>query len=466
MKKINKNKHDIIVDNTSLLINQKKVHSKRKKKISLINKNKTKFIKKIVIIILSSIILFAFHYIPYIKKETENYNLTENEINNNKFKEGNNIEEIYKDTNLTFDSITDSFNKAKPFLKNAMEGKYIQDRSKFELSENPMVSLIIPVYNCNYYISRAIKSAQNQNLLDIEIILIDDFSTDGTLSKILIIQKEDPRIKLIINKKNMGILYSRSIGVLSSKGKYIFCLDNDDMLLNEDVFKTITDIAEKGNIDITEFRGALSIYGENFLSHRVENINFSFHKKNIIMKQPTLGDYPIYADEHTYYGLRDVYLWNKCIKSEIYKKALNYLGEKRYSRFMLSHEDVIIIFVLFNIAESFIFVGKYGIFRELRNKSASSIKNELVYALKDVYFTEVVINFSKNTIEQTKLIYKLMMKLLGLRLLELIWKNEENREIIISCLDKVLKSNMLNEEYKNNIRNKVAKVSFIDYTKY
>ena len=53
----------------------------------------------------------------------------------------------------------------------------------------------------------------------------------------------------------MGTLYSRSVGALSAKGKYIFPLDSDDMFLDEDVFQTITSIAEKGYFDIVEFKG-------------------------------------------------------------------------------------------------------------------------------------------------------------------------------------------------------------------
>ena len=60
--------------------------------------------------------------------------------------------------------------------------------------------------------------------------MVNDFSTDETLSMVEEFQKEDPRIKIINNQKNMGILYSRSIGALSAKGEYIFPLDNDDML--------------------------------------------------------------------------------------------------------------------------------------------------------------------------------------------------------------------------------------------
>ena len=107
-------------------------------------------------------------------------------------------------------------------MDKCIKGILINDKNNFILSENPKISAIIPVYNSKNFISRAIKSIQNQNILNIEIILVNDFSTDDTLSEIEKIQKEDPRIKIINNKKNMGILYSRSIGALSAKGnKYL-----------------------------------------------------------------------------------------------------------------------------------------------------------------------------------------------------------------------------------------------------
>ena len=63
----------------------------------------------------------------------------------------------------------------------------------------------------------------------------------------------DNRIRIINNHKNMGTLYSRSIGVLNSKGKYIFMLDNDDIFLNEDIFETIYNFASYDKYDIGEF---------------------------------------------------------------------------------------------------------------------------------------------------------------------------------------------------------------------
>ena len=81
---------------------------------------------------------------------------------------------------------------------------------------------------------------------DIEIILVNDFSKDNTLEIIEKLKKEDPKIKIINNPKNIGVLYSRSIGVLQSKGEYITNLDHDDFILDEDVFDIAYKASEKG----------------------------------------------------------------------------------------------------------------------------------------------------------------------------------------------------------------------------
>ena len=71
-------------------------------------------------------------------------------------------------------------------------------------------------------ISRAILSIRNQNISDIEIILVNDFSYDGSLSIIEDLAKKDQRIKVMGVKKNMGTYFCKSIGNLSAKGKYIY----------------------------------------------------------------------------------------------------------------------------------------------------------------------------------------------------------------------------------------------------
>ena len=95
-------------------------------------------------------------------------------------------------------------------------------------SEKPKISALITLYNSQNYIGTAIKSVQNQFFPDIEILIVEDGSTDNSSNVIKDLQKEDKRIKIIYNKKNRGALYSKSIGILKATGTYTMILDSDD----------------------------------------------------------------------------------------------------------------------------------------------------------------------------------------------------------------------------------------------
>ena len=80
----------------------------------------------------------------------------------------------------------------------------ITNNKNINATETPKISAIINFYNNKKTLSRAIKSIQNQNILDMEIILVNDFSSDNSLSIAQNAQKNDPRIKIINNKKKYG----------------------------------------------------------------------------------------------------------------------------------------------------------------------------------------------------------------------------------------------------------------------
>lgn len=122
---------------------------------------------------------------------------------------------------------------------------------------------------------KGVKSIQYQNISEIEIILIEDYSKDNTLSIIEKIQKEDKRVRIIKNKKNMGVLYSRSIGVLSAKGKYLFTLDNDDLFLNNNIFDFTSKIADEGKFDIVEFKAISNrILNDDLINNKIIDAKF------------------------------------------------------------------------------------------------------------------------------------------------------------------------------------------------
>ena len=104
-------------------------------------------------------------------------------------------------------------------------------------------SIIVPVYNCQDYISRCIESVLNQNTKDIELILVNDGSTDNTKTIIKEYQKDSELIK-VINKKNEGVSKARNTGLKEATGKYILFLDADDYL-DENYIKEVNEILKQ-----------------------------------------------------------------------------------------------------------------------------------------------------------------------------------------------------------------------------
>ena len=92
----------------------------------------------------------------------------------------------------------------------------------------PKVSIIVPVYNVERYIVRSMDSLVNQTLKDIEIIVVNDGSTDNSKKLIEIYQKKYPNKIKLVDKKNGGLSDARNYGIPHATGEYIAFLDSDD----------------------------------------------------------------------------------------------------------------------------------------------------------------------------------------------------------------------------------------------
>lgn len=112
----------------------------------------------------------------------------------------------------------------------------------------PLVSIIIPIYNSELFLDSCIQSAINQTYSTIEIILVNDGSTDGSASIIAKYQELDARI-VTIDKKNEGLPLARKSGLDVARGKYIQHLDSDDSLL-VDAIEALVNKAESEEADI------------------------------------------------------------------------------------------------------------------------------------------------------------------------------------------------------------------------
>ena len=110
------------------------------------------------------------------------------------------------------------------------------------------ITIIVPVYNSEKYISRCIDSILNQSFKDYELLIINDGSKDGSLKIIKDYEKKDKRIK-VIDQKNMGVAKTRNKGIKLASGEYIMFIDNDDYIEN-DYLKTYYDAIKDTDYDI------------------------------------------------------------------------------------------------------------------------------------------------------------------------------------------------------------------------
>ena len=201
------------------------------------------------------------------------------------------------------------------------------------------------------------RTAQNQDMVEIQIILVNDNSRDNTSQIIHKLSEEDSRIIIIINnEKNKGSLYSRNIGILSSKGKYIMNSDNDDLFMDQTVFDIIYNEAETGNFDNVEFYA----YDIHTYRPRISQVVIDFfHNKTegLIVRKPNLLYFPISVNNETFFP-NDYHVWGRLVKANLYKKAIyelgfTALGEERAKNFICWTEDIDISIPLFSLAEFF-----------------------------------------------------------------------------------------------------------------
>ncbi len=161
---------------------------------------------------------------------------------------------------------------------------------------NELVSIIIPIYNIENYISKCLKSVLNQTYKDIEIILVNDGSTDKSVE---IIEKLKNEKCKIYNKENGGLSSARNYGLNQAKGNYIFFLDGDDYL-EKDAIENLVFFIKKYDVDIVQGE-ATYCYEKNKV---IDKLNIGLIETDKVIE---------YFRENQI----KTYVWNKLYKKEI-----------------------------------------------------------------------------------------------------------------------------------------------------
>ena len=138
------------------------------------------------------------------------------------------------------------------------------------------ISVIMPCYNTEKYVEETLKSVLNQSFKNYEIICLNDGSTDGTVQILNKYQKLYSNIRVISNE-NHGVAYERNIGIQSSKGKYIYYMDSDD-LIRENCLETLYNYAENDKLDVVYFE-ADSFYETEEIKKDFPQFQTLYHRK-------------------------------------------------------------------------------------------------------------------------------------------------------------------------------------------
>lgn len=150
----------------------------------------------------------------------------------------------------------------------------------------PLVTIIIPVYNTKKYVKKCLDSVVNQTYKNIEIILINDASTDYSLTILENYRREYRNIKLINNPINLGVSISRNIGLDSANGDYIYFLDSDDFI-RKDAIEKLVNLATLYDVPLVEAK-----YTSVFTSHESKrNIKVENRYINLEKEKNTIKNY-------------------------------------------------------------------------------------------------------------------------------------------------------------------------------
>lgn len=144
------------------------------------------------------------------------------------------------------------------------------------------ISVIVPIYNTEKYLEECLDSIINQSYKNLEIILVDDGSKDGSSDICDKYAEKDTRIK-VIHKKNEGVAKARNDGISAASGDYLAFVDSDD-ILNLSMFEKLINNAENNNADISicDFSSELSDYNNpSCLSDNIKNMDSHMALKHL-----------------------------------------------------------------------------------------------------------------------------------------------------------------------------------------
>ncbi|WP_052342052.1 glycosyltransferase family 2 protein [Xylanibacter brevis] len=233
---------------------------------------------------------------------------------------------------------------------------------------NPLLSIITPVYNVEDYLDRCVQSVLSQSYLDIELILIDDGSTDGSSTLCDKWATTDSRIT-VIHKKNGGVSTARNAGLEVVKGDYLTFVDPDDFLAPDTYAPNMEYILEHPDVDILQYPYC------NYISDAEAH---DYHKPSVAL---LTGAEQIFKNWWSGTPLEYV-IWNK-----IYKRSL--WADVHFNVGHISEDTCLV--PIFSLRAKAIYISERGLYYYQRNRKDSYTYNDSFDKHLDLFYAHIAI---------------------------------------------------------------------------
>ena len=260
---------------------------------------------------------------------------------------------------------------------------YKNENNLIMLPKRPKISIFLPIYNKEHYLQRSIGSLQNQTLKNIEIVAVNDASTDNTLKVLKKLSKKDKRIKIINTDRNHGLLYSRAIGILNSTGEYLMNLDPDDKLIDNENLEDLYNKTYNNQVDLIIF----------------------LIKRICTNETNTKEKYLTNLENKLQLQKEDYRITNKLIKRNIILRAYKYYSRNIYSNKWNYHEDNIWNFLVRKFSKKIEIFNNYVYLYKRNDESLNMGIGSIIDIKNRIYRIKLFIKLYK--IFNLNLYYKL-----------------------------------------------------------
>ena len=243
----------------------------------------------------------------------------------------------------------------------------------FRKSNKPKISIVIPMYNEAKNARFAIRTIQNQNLQDLEIVCVNDNSNDDTLSILEKLQEEDPRITILTNKSNRGVIYNRIYGALMSKGEYVTFIDADDGLCNINILQMAYDYATTKydeKIDMIHYQTCGCVVDEKGeLGDFLVISTFNIHNFEKLLKQPEISD----NYNQKYMNITGSgFVFDKIYSRELMKRVADYIGPHIWNQNLVFSDDYLLAYAAMRMTNSLVNLGEIGYWHNFDTQTSTT----------------------------------------------------------------------------------------------